>query len=350
MRALGAKLLLAGLFVLQPLILNAQFATGRGLRPADPHAGKRWGLVDSEGRLALPYTYTSLQASEGGAILARREDGKIGILRPDGTPASPFQYDGGHPMFGGLLVVTLGGFQGAYDGRGSLLLEPRFDEIGPAQAELIPVIHRRVAGWFDARTHTYCFPRKRYDEFLVLGDDLVIGLDKGNHHGVGYHRNGEPRWEMALADWPTRIDDQTFRLQVGGVIQAFNHDGKQVPLPPPTGPTISVKDGRQSLRSPSGEVLSSTTYRLLSPVALQHHLAWSDEGVTLLDPQGRSVLPKPMQSLSRPGSDGWMIGNPTGMVDAWLKVDLQGRTVAFPGRYSELQPALPSGLHPAREP
>lgn len=113
-----------------PVIYADMLDPSEGLSVVE--AGDSAGAVDRAGRMAIPMHYTDLGEAADGLSFAQRE-GKYGYVDAHGAQRIPFVYEEATTFINGVAVVRQSGAYGVVDRRGGVLVPYKYDWIDVSQ-------------------------------------------------------------------------------------------------------------------------------------------------------------------------------------------------------------------------
>lgn len=243
---------------------------------ADDGRTRRYGLVNVDGRELLPTQYLEVVPGAGRDNLSFATDSShhVAALRPDGTWATGFVYDGTRINVSDsahLHIVKRKGLYGLIDCEGREVVAPSYEEIRPERGDIFIVKRDGRWGCVD-RTGREFIPCRnsavveRYSDSLLL----LCSLEEG--------------WQYSTPG------------------------GRLVGRPLPGSPyrrgrlLVYLMGGRNGLADTNGRVLINHVYSNLvfSPYA-ELLVAWRDGKVGVVDTAGREVIPFDYTHISAEG-------------------------------------------------
>ncbi len=147
------------------------FSSGNGNVMASQNADLKYGMVDTLGRILIPFNYEFLgPVSEG--MIAARQDNLFGYLNTNGKNVIPFNFKFAGQFSEGKAVATAGTMMGFIDKRGHFLIPEKFTLANSFQHGYATVFINDLASVIDEKG-TVLFPYL-FENIEAIGGNLFV--------------------------------------------------------------------------------------------------------------------------------------------------------------------------------
>lgn len=159
-----------------------------GLMTVYKGKGETYGYMDEKGKMIIPYQFKRAYSFSEKEKLAcvQSQEGKWGLIRPDGSYALTAQYDELKVFSEGIYAFRSISKWGLADANGNVILSPRYNMIRPLHEEIAPFKSNNKWGFINAEGKITI--SAQYDNVLdfcsglaaVVQDGKAGFINKGN--------------------------------------------------------------------------------------------------------------------------------------------------------------------------
>jgi len=147
------------------------FSSGNGNIMASQNSDLKYGMVDTLGRILIPFNYEFLEpVSEG--MIAAKQDNLFGYLNTNGKNVVPFSFKFAGQFSEGKAVATTGNLMGYIDKRGHFLIPEKFTLANPFQHGYATVFINDLASVIDEKG-LVIFPYL-FENIEAIGGNLFV--------------------------------------------------------------------------------------------------------------------------------------------------------------------------------